>query len=59
GHKPLAKIDDLPLFSQSPAKPTEPDPVVEAVKACDPDSLTPKAALELVYRLRNLLNEQE
>jgi len=59
GHKPQAKIDDLPLFSQSPVNPTEPDPILEAVKACDPDSLTPKAALELVYRLRNLLNEQD
>ena len=59
GHKPLAKIDDLPLFSQSPASPSAPDPIIEALRACDPDSLTPKAALELVYRLRNLLSEQK
>jgi DNA mismatch repair protein MutS len=59
GHKPLAKIDDLPLFSHSPVAPQEIDPVVEAVRASDPDSLTPKAALELVYRLRALLNEQK
>ncbi len=59
GHKPLAKIDDLPLFSQSAAPEAKPNAALEALKMCDPDALTPKAALELLYRLRNLLSEQD
>jgi len=59
GHKPLAKIDDLPLFSQSAVPEIKPDPVLEALNACDPDALTPKAALEHLYRLKNLLSEQD
>jgi DNA mismatch repair protein MutS len=59
GHKPLAKIDDLPLFSQSAAPEIKADPVLEALKACDPDALTPKAALELLYRLKNLISKQD
>jgi len=59
GYKPLAKIDDLPLFSQGPAPTPKSDPVIEMLKACEPDALTPKAALELIYRLRKFLSEQE
>jgi DNA mismatch repair protein MutS len=51
--------DDLPLFSAarrpaSRAAAPEPSPVEEAVKAINPDELTPKAALDLVYRLVGL-----
>ena len=59
GHKPLAKIDDLPLFSQSAVLETKADPVLETLTACDPDALTPKAALELLYGLKNLLSKQD
>jgi DNA mismatch repair protein MutS len=51
--------DDLPLFSAarrptSKIAPPPPSVVEEAVKAINPDELTPKAALELVYRLVGL-----
>jgi DNA mismatch repair protein MutS len=57
GHRPLARIDDLPLFSaatvQAPrAKETA---VEEKLAGVLPDSLTPKAALELIYELKALL----
>jgi len=45
---------ELPLFAAAPAEP--PDPVREALCALDPDELTPKAALEAIYRLRKLLD---
>ena len=55
GAKPL---DDLPLFaatrprgSVTPAKPSETD---EALAAINPDDLTPKAALEALYQLKQL-----
>ncbi|HLZ65632.1 MAG TPA: DNA mismatch repair protein MutS [Aliidongia sp.] len=48
--------DDLPLFSAarrptSKIAPLPPSAVEEAVKAINPDELTPRAALDLVYRL--------
>ncbi|MAU61377.1 MAG: DNA mismatch repair protein MutS [Parvibaculum sp.] len=53
-------IDDLPLFSAS-AKPEAPqaeESAVEAeLKSLNPDELTPKAALELIYRLKGLVKE--
>jgi DNA mismatch repair protein MutS len=42
---------ELPLF----AAPV-PDPVRPALEAIDPDALSPKAALETLYRLRRLLD---
>ena len=58
GHKPLARIDDLPLFSVAPAKvESRRSAVADALKDVLPDSLTPKAALELVYRLKALRDE--
>ena len=63
GHKPLARIDDLPLFAERlrDGKPAEPraNPIVDALRAADPDSLTPKSALELVYTLKRLLSQQQ
>jgi DNA mismatch repair protein MutS len=56
GHKPLARIVDLPLFSVVPAKPeAAKNAVEEALREVSPDSLTPRAALELLYRLQSLL----
>jgi DNA mismatch repair protein MutS len=55
GHKPLARIDDLPLFAaNTPASPAKKNELEEAVKAIEPDTLTPKQALELIYRLKSL-----
>jgi len=54
--------DDLPLFAaaagktEAPVPAAGPSPLEEAVADIDPDDLTPKAALDLIYRLRNLLD---
>jgi DNA mismatch repair protein MutS len=58
GHKPLARIDDLPLFAEA-LKSSEPraNKLEDAVRAADPDSLSPMAALELLYALKRLLAE--
>jgi DNA mismatch repair protein MutS len=55
-------IDDLPLFSAAPPLPPvtvkEPsplEPLGDMLAGTDPDSLTPRDALELVYRLRQML----
>jgi len=45
----------LGLFDQGPSEPEpepEPDPVHETLGATDPDELSPRAALDLVYRLK-------
>ncbi|WP_109108338.1 DNA mismatch repair protein MutS [Azospirillum sp. TSO35-2] len=59
--------EDLPLFSaalkRAPAKPEAapeappagPSPVEAALSSIDPDSLTPRQALEELYRLRGLM----
>jgi DNA mismatch repair protein MutS len=54
--------DDLPLFSATAARATKkqaetaPDPAVEALAALDPDAMTPREALEALYRLRTLVS---
>jgi DNA mismatch repair protein MutS len=61
GHKPLARIDDLPLFSAAPSgisTQKQKCAVEEKLAAILPDSLTPKAALELLYELRALLDQR-
>jgi DNA mismatch repair protein MutS len=45
---------ELPLFAAPPEAP--PDAVREALGALEPDEMTPKAALEAIYRLRRLLD---
>jgi DNA mismatch repair protein MutS len=55
GHKPLAKIDDLPLFGATAPKPKT-SGVEEALKAVEPDALSPKQALEVLYSLKQKLN---
>ncbi len=51
-----ALLDDLPLFSAAPPapKPREPSGMERIVDEVDPDTLTPKEALELVYRLKTM-----
>ncbi len=44
---PVVPADQLPLFAPAPA----PHPAVEALRAVDPNHLTPMQALELVARL--------
>ena len=56
GSNKKAIVDDLPLFSATPA----PAPVVQTsqletrMEQIDPDTLTPRDALELLYELKNL-----
>jgi DNA mismatch repair protein MutS len=51
-------VDDLPLFSaaarREAPKPAAADPLAEAMAAIDPDDLTPREALEALYRLKGL-----
>jgi DNA mismatch repair protein MutS len=47
---------ELPLFAAAAPPQAPPDPVREALSAIDPDEMTPKAALETLYRLRRLLD---
>jgi DNA mismatch repair protein MutS len=55
----LARLaDDLPLFAAAPVAIPEakgPSPVEAALAELRPDELTPKAALEALYRLKALL----
>jgi DNA mismatch repair protein MutS len=51
-----AGLDDLPLFAA--AEPDQrPDPILSELESIDPDSLTPREALEALYRLKRLANE--
>jgi DNA mismatch repair protein MutS len=51
-------LDELPLFAAAPpvpkAKPAGPGPLETAVDALNPDDLSPKAALETLYKLKQL-----
>ena len=49
--------DDLPLFSAAPAKrrPSEPSELEEALAHIHPDELSPREALDALYKLRGLL----
>jgi DNA mismatch repair protein MutS len=58
--KPVALIDDLPLFSAVPPPPREKaDPKAAALasklREIDPDGLTPREALDALYALKKLL----
>ncbi len=60
----LARLaDDLPLFSAAAPRPQGgaanrgPSPVEEKLAAADPDALSPRDALELIYALRRLLDD--
>ncbi|MGC1505475.1 MAG: DNA mismatch repair protein MutS, partial [Sulfitobacter sp.] len=55
GAKQKTLIDDLPLFSAIPAPPPQPlktSLVDERLKEINPDELTPREALELLYKLK-------
>jgi DNA mismatch repair protein MutS len=52
-----AGLDDLPLFAAAASEEAAPDPVLAALAEVDPDSLAPREALELIYRLKRLQAE--
>jgi DNA mismatch repair protein MutS len=55
-----AGLDDLPLFAAlaQEAAEAEPDPLLAALGEIDPDSLSPKEALEAIYRLKRIDSER-
>jgi DNA mismatch repair protein MutS len=61
----VAKLaDDLPLFAAAPphqpsATPIGPSPVEETLAEISPDDLTPREALEELYRLKRIADENE
>src|SRR5476649_2564663 len=54
GHKPPARIDDLPLFGAAAPVPKT-SAVEDALKTIEPDALSPKEALEVLYDLKRKL----
>jgi DNA mismatch repair protein MutS len=54
-----AGLDDLPLFAAAAEPEHGPDPLLVALEAIEPDSLTPRAALELLYALKRLAAERD
>ena len=56
-------IDDLPLFSVSPTKaeraPRRENEVIEKIAELSPDELSPREALDALYRLRELVLKQK
>jgi DNA mismatch repair protein MutS len=50
-------IDDLPLFSAAARAAPQADPLHDALVALDPDALSPKEALEALYRLKGLAKD--
>ena len=60
----VAKLaDDLPLFAVAPAQLSAaaagPSPVEKALSEISPDDLTPRAALEQLYRLKRIADDDE
>jgi len=55
-------IDDLPLFAASarstPANPSEADALGAALAALNPDEMSPREALEALYRLKSKAAKQ-
>ena len=56
GEKAAAvSLDDLPLFAMAePAPPPRSSAVEDALQAIEPDELSPREALEALYRLKGL-----
>ena len=52
-----AGLDDLPLFASQQIESPVADPLVDALAAIDPDSLSPREALEALYALKRLAAE--
>lgn len=54
--------DDLPLFATLKQHEEEAEiksPLIEALENLNPDELSPKEALEKLYEIKSLLNEQK
>jgi DNA mismatch repair protein MutS len=53
-----AGLDDLPLFAATPEVEQPGDPLLDAIAGIDPDSLTPREALEALYRVKKVWAER-
>ncbi|HEX6742487.1 MAG TPA: DNA mismatch repair protein MutS, partial [Sphingomicrobium sp.] len=53
-----AGLDDLPLFAIAAEPEHGPDPLAAALDAVEPDSLSPREALEELYKLKRLAAER-
>jgi DNA mismatch repair protein MutS len=64
GQTARALADDLPLFAvpsraaAEPAPPSEAEQLMETVKAMHPDEMSPREALEALYRLKSLAHKK-
>jgi DNA mismatch repair protein MutS len=58
--KPTDLADDLPLFQATKPAPglSEPSALEQALGALNPDAMTPKEALEALYRLKTMLESE-
>ena len=60
GAKPKALIDDLPLFAAAavtePPKPAATSPALEMLQELHPDDMSPRDALDALYRLKAALS---
>jgi DNA mismatch repair protein MutS len=53
-----AGLDDLPLFAAAAEPEHDADPLLASIDELDPDSLSPREALEALYRLKRLAAER-
>ena len=53
-----AGLDDLPLFAASAEPEQTPDALAAALDGIEPDSLSPREALEELYRLKRIAAER-
>ena len=53
-----AGLDDLPLFAAAAEPEQRSDPLADALAEIEPDSLSPREALEALYRLKRLVAER-
>ena len=54
-----AGLDDLPLFAAAAEPERQPDELAAALAEIEPDSLSPREALEQLYRLKRLAAERD
>ena len=55
GGKASGLLEDLPLFADAAAPESEHAALLLALAEADPDTMSPRAALELIYRLKALV----
>ncbi len=52
-----AGLDDLPLFAAAAQEEPAPDPLRNALAEAEPDTMSPREALEMLYRLKALAKD--